>query len=90
MAARRFDWYRYRSGATKTDRNPASRSKISLKKKKTKISEHDVLLMYIELLHILINEKTFLVLEETNNSNLRRKVPPQCWMLPSVIHYVTI
>lgn len=65
MAARRFDWYRYRSGATKTDRKPASSSKISLKKK-YKISERGSPLMYSELVHILINERGFPVLEETN------------------------
>jgi hypothetical protein len=34
VAARRFDWDRYHSGATRMDRKPASNSKISLKKRK--------------------------------------------------------
>jgi hypothetical protein len=53
------------------------------------ISEHDCPLMYGELLHILTLEKSVSVLEETSEANLRQ-VPPKCWILPSVIHNVTI
>jgi hypothetical protein len=66
-ATRRFDWYPYRSGATKTDRKPASNNKISLKK--YKISEYDGPFTYSQLLHILTLEKSFSFLGETTKAN---------------------